>query len=51
MLLSVIVVAAVTGTVSTVASIWTRRKMEKKTDEQTAQLTAQVNTLTQKLDR
>lgn len=49
-MLGVIVVAAVTGTVSTVASIWTKRKMEKKTDQQTAHLTAQVDQLSRKLD-
>lgn len=49
-MLTVVAIAAVTGCVSTVASIWTKRKMEKKTDQQTKQLVAKVDSLSKKLN-
>lgn len=45
MLLGWVVAGLVTGSVSAVANVWTKHKIEKKTDQQTAELKAQVNTL------
>lgn len=50
MLLTAIVVGGITGVASAVANVWTKRKLEKKTDQQTAELSAQVNTLAKRLD-
>lgn len=49
-MLAIVVVAAVSGVVSTAASIWTKHKLEKKTDQQTAHLVAKVDSLSKRLD-
>lgn len=45
MLLGWVIQGVVVGAASAVGSIWAKRKLEKKTDQQTAELKAQVNKL------